>query len=188
MTGKIIFSKAKYLILTLALVTLSGCNEDGETPVDLESSFLPMQIGNYWKIDESNWTEITDTLTIEGNLYYKFFSLIGGDALRTEYLRIDENEQLVQALPDTPGFQYKHARFNIPVGDTFFTLDNQTINDYKVTLIESTDSTRVFEFELVYHPNFTSRHTVAYVKGLGKIWGTENPYKEVKINGEVYNF
>ena len=95
------------------------------TKTDSIKSFLPMQIGNYWKTDAQNYTEIQDTMRIDGKLYYKFYSLIGGDAVSTAYLRIDEDNQLKESWPEATGKEYIRAKFNSKVGDSFFTLNDQ---------------------------------------------------------------
>ena len=175
----------KYLriILIGILVLAIGCKEDDEPSYNNEESFLPMHIGNYWKNDEENFTEIIDTLRIEGNLYYKFYSLIGGDGISTQYLRIDENQQLIESYPNSPNDIFIHAKFSADKGSTFWTLNNQSVNDFKVTVLKKENTLRTFEFQRMYHPNANDSHTVTYVKGLG--W---NNYKEVKIDGTLYTF
>ena len=99
-----------------------GCSENSEIPIDIiqegevpitgdededlngnnGESFLPMQIGNYWKNNDDNYTEILDTLRIQGDLYYKFYSLIGGDGILIQYLRIDNEQNLIRSHPDFP--------------------------------------------------------------------------------------
>lgn len=146
------------------------------------NSFLPMQIGNQWRIDSQNYTEIQDTVRMDGKLYYKFYSLIGGDAVSTVYLRIDENNQLMESWPDSTGKQYTRAKFNSKVGDSFFTLNDGTTNDYKVTVIEKTDKKITFSFEMIYHDNMKGEsHQVTYVKGQG----LDDDWKSIKIDGKM---
>lgn len=177
----------KYLtIISLgALIILSSCSKsDDNSAVNFDNnSFLPMSIGNYWKNNEENFTKITDTVRIQGDLYYKFYSLIGGDGIGIQYLRIDENLNLIESYPDYPDSKYIHAKFNAPLGSTFWTIDDQSVNDFKATVIEKEESSRAFEFQRVYHPKAKDKHIVKYVRGLG--W---NNFKEVKIDKEIYNF
>ncbi|MCZ4245797.1 hypothetical protein [Pedobacter punctiformis] len=150
---------------------------------NLPDSFLPMQVGNYWKMSATSYTEIQDTLRIDGKLYYKFYSLVGGDATSTNYYRIDEQNRLVEGYIDEPKKVYVKASFNAKLGDIFYTLNDKTENDYQVKVVSKTDSDMVFEFDMVYHPNLKgSKHTEKYIKGKG--WADE--WKEVKINGIVY--
>lgn len=147
-----------------------------------QNSFLPMAIGNIWKMGEQNYTKIQDTLRIGGKLYFKFYSLVGGDAVDVKYLRIDNNNQLLEAYLDQTEKIYTHARFNALPGEAFYTLGDKTENDYKVTVVEKTEKKMTFEFEMVYHQNLKgSKHRVSYIKGLGY----EGPWKEVIINGEL---
>lgn len=149
---------------------------------DPAKSFLPMQIGNYWKMDAQNYTEIQDTIRIDGKLYYKFYSLIGGDAVSTAYLRIDENNQLMESWPTATGKEYTRAKFNNKIGDSFFTLNDHTTNDYKVTLIEKSDKKITFSFDMIYHENMKGQpHQVTYIKGLG----LEDNWKSIKIDGKI---
>ncbi|MFI5452203.1 hypothetical protein ACHMWN_08610 [Pedobacter sp. UC225_61] len=147
-----------------------------------EKSFLPMQVGNLWQINAQNFTQIQDTLSIGGNLYFKFHSLIGGDAVDTKYLRIDGAGQLLEAYPNDPGNTYLHACFNGKLGEEFFTLKDGSENDYKVRIIEKTPEKMTFEFEMVYHPKLKGdKHTVSYVKGIG----LQGKWNKVVIGGRT---
>lgn len=168
----------KLLLLTLVLVNCKTSN----AKVDPVQSFLPMQIGNYWKIDAQNYTEIQDTMRIDGQLYYKFYSLIGGDAVSVAYLRIDDKNQLKESWPETTGKEYIRAQFDSKPGDSFFTLNDRTTNDYKVTVIEKTDKKMTFSFDMIYHDNMKGHpHQVTYIKGQG----LDDGWKSVKINGKI---
>ena len=81
-------------------------------------SFLPMAIGNYWRVTANNYTKIIDTIRIDGLLYYEFFSLIEGDIIQREFLRFDNENNLVAGDPRLSWSQVR-ARFNSSVGDTF---------------------------------------------------------------------
>ena len=120
---------------------------------------------------------------INKKLYYKFYSLIGGDATSTTYLRIDEQNRLVESYPDDPSKIYVHADFNAKLGDKFFTTGSKDDNDNEVTVVQKSDTEMTFSFDAIYHPNLKGHpHEVKYFKGRG--W-TEG-YKKVKINGVVY--
>ncbi len=154
---------------------------DLNTPV--ESSFLPMHIGNYWKKGSASVIEITDTLRIGGQLYFRFRTRIS-DTYATQYLRIDEQNRLWEGYPLTPGTEYLHAKFDAAVGDTFYTLNDQGWNDHKVRMSVKTEHTRAFEFDKVYHPNLKGQlSTRTYTKGLG--W-SDDRWDSVRINGIVY--
>ncbi len=176
--------KKYYRIIVLGIFAITyGCSNDNKPTLNAEESFLPMQIGNYWKNDNHNYVKIVDTLTIQGNLYYKFYSITGGDAIGILYLRIDNEKNLVEAAPEYPDYKYLHAKFNADLGSTFWTINDQSVNDFKVTITKKETSLRTFEFQRVYHPNATDKHSVTYIKGQG--W---TGYKEIKISGNVFKF
>ena len=174
-------TKKNILQLLLTPLLFVACNTT-RIRKDSTSSFLPMQIGNYWKTDAQNYTEIQDTMRIDGQLYYKFYSLIGGDAVSTAYLRINENNQLKESWPETAGKEYTRAKFDSKVGDSFFTLNDRTTNDYKVTVTEKTDKKMTFSFDMIYQDNMKGHpHEVTYIKGQGLDDGS----KSIKINGKI---
>lgn len=169
------------LILPLFFIACTMQNKKN-MKTEPSKSFLPMQIGNYWKNNAQNYTEIQDTLRIDGKLYYKFYSLVGGDAVSTIYLRIDDNNQLFESWPSAQGKEYLRAKFNANIGDTFFTLNDKTVNDNKVTITKKTDHKITFSFDTVYQPNLKGHpNEVSYIKGQG----FEGNWKELKINGVI---
>lgn len=173
--------KRNILQLLLLPLLLASCKTPQVKNND-NQSFLPMQIGNYWKMDAQNYTEIQDTMRIDGKLYYKFYSLIGGDAVSTTYLRIDENNQLLESWPESKSKEYVRAKFNSNTGDSFFTLSDHSANDYKVTVTEKSDDKITFSFDMIYHENLGgSPHTVTYLKGLG----LQDDWKSIKIDGKI---
>ncbi len=92
------YQNASLIMLLFALILLGACKKNKvEQPAN--DSFLPMQIGNLWYLNGENYTEIKDTVRINNKLFYKFFSLIGGDAFSVSYLRIDEQNRWLRAIP-----------------------------------------------------------------------------------------
>jgi hypothetical protein len=78
----------------------------------INNSSLLIKIGSYWKINRKNFTVITYILKIQGDLYYKFYSLISVDGISIVYLIIDENLNLIVSYPNHPDFNYIDAKFN----------------------------------------------------------------------------
>lgn len=149
---------------------------------EASQSFSPMQIGNYWQINAQNYTEIKDTMRIDGKLYYQYSSLIGGDAVSETFLRIDENNQLQESWPSAEGKEYTRAKFNANVGDSFFTLNDHSTNDYKVTVVKKTDQEMTFSFEMIYQENIKGeKHQVTYVKGIG----LKEDWKSIRIDNKT---
>lgn len=171
-----------FIFIALITISVLSC-EKTKKQNEATESFLPMQIGNLWYTADHSYTEIKDTVRINKKLYYKFYALIGGDATSTTYLRIDEQNKLLESYPDDPSKVYVHADFNAKVGDKFFTTGSKDENDNEVTVVQKSDSTITFSFDPVYHPNLKGHpHEVKYIKGKG--WA--DGYKKVKINGVVY--
>lgn len=146
-------------------------------------SFLPMQIGNLWYMNAQSYTEIQDTVRINNKLFYKFYSLVGGDATSTFYLRIDENHKLIEGYPDSPLETYTRADFSAKKGDKFFTTGKKDENDNEVTVVQKSDDEITFSFDPVYHPNLKGHPTlVKYIKGKG--WAEK--FQKIKIGGVVH--
>lgn len=176
--------KTIQLLSFLIFITLSSCQPKLSTKeiADATDSFMPMQIGNSWKMAEHTYTLIQDTLRIDKKLYYKFYSLIGGDAVDVKYLRLDENNQLLEAYPDQPGKIYTHAKFDLKVNEEFYTLGDGSENDYKVKVSEKTPEKITFEFSMLNHPKLKeSPHKVSYIKGLG----LDEKWKSIVLGGKV---
>lgn len=176
----------KKMLFQLAILPLlfTACNLQKKKDLVTEASrsYLPMQIGNYWKNNEQNYTEIQDTLKINGETYYKFYSLIGGDAISITYMRIDKDNQLWESYPSQPHSKYLKARFNGKVNESFFTLNDKSVNDNKVTITEKTDKKMTFSYEMIYHPNLKGQpNAVSYIKGQG----FDGDWNSLKINGVI---
>ena len=171
------------LIVTFLLIIISGCRKEHTTVVPFNSdSYLPMKIGNYWKINSDNYTEIKDTIRIKGFLFYKFYSLIGGDGLAIEYLRIDENNDLIEKIPDHPEVTYTHAKFSSKIGNKFYFEDTAPLN-YLVTVIYNKQDIIKFEFKNISRPELGG-----YIKSYKKGMGFVGNWKEVRINETTYKF
>ena len=169
------------LIFVIVMMLSLGCKKD-HNPVQppASDSFLPMQVGNLWYTNNQNYTEIKDSVVISGKLYYKFYSLIGGDAVSTSYLRIDEQGKLVASDPKYPDLRVVRADFNGKVGDKFFTTGQGNDTDNEVTIIEKTSTQMSFSFDAIYHPNLKGHpYVVSYVKGQG----FPGNWTKLKING-----
>ena len=173
---------ASLIMLLFALILLGACKKNEVEPAT-NDSFLPMQIGNLWYSNGENYTEIKDTVRINNKLFYKFFSLIGGDAFSVYYLRIDEQNRLVESYPDAPLKIFVRADFKANVGDKFFTTGDMGYNDNEVTVVQKSDTEMTFSFDAVYHPNLKGHpHSIKYIKGKGY----PGNWKKVIINGVVY--
>lgn len=172
----------KFLSIVLISLLILSCQKNKEQNATADS-FLPMQIGNLWFMSAQSYTEIKDTVRINHKLFYKFYALVGGDATSTFYLRIDEQNRLIESYPDSPLKTYVRADFNAKIGDKFFTSGEKDENDHEVTVTQKSETEITFSFDPVYHPNLKGHpFQVKYIKGKG--WADK--YKKLKINGVVY--
>ncbi|WP_293790031.1 hypothetical protein [uncultured Pedobacter sp.] len=168
-----------YILVSLFILSCQA-NKDQHSAAD---SFLPMQIGNLWYMNAQSYTEIKDTVRIDNKLFYQFYSLVGGDAGSTMYLRIDEHDKLIEGYPDSPLETYTRADFSAKKGDKFFTTGKKDENDNEVTVVQKSDDEITFSFDPIFHPNLKGHPTlVKYIKGKG--WADQ--YQKIKINGVVY--
>ncbi|WP_157255351.1 hypothetical protein [Pedobacter sp. Leaf216] len=175
-----ICKNASLILMLFVCCAFGACKKEKEQANN--NSFLPMQIGNLWYHNNENFTEITDTLRLNNKLFYKFYSLIGGDAEAISYLRIDEQNRLIESYPSAPAKSYLKADFNAKVGDKFFTTGAKDVNDNEVTVVQKTDSEMVFSFDIVYQENLKGHpYQVKYVKGVG----FSGNWKKLIINGVV---
>ena len=172
-----------FTILLISITLLANCRKgDTNIQANASDSFLPMQVGNLWYANDQNYTEIKDSVLISGKLFYKFVSLIGGDAYSISYLRIDEDGKLISSDPKYPDLQFIRGDFNAKVGDRFFTSGKGDDIDQQVTVTEKTDSKMSFSFDYIYHKNLKGHPYVSsYVKGIGY----PGNWKKLKINGII---
>lgn len=174
------------VIFTVSLVIVS-CKKNatidawGSRPRTTSSSFYPLRIGNYWRNDSQTYTEVRDTLRIQQKLYYKVYSLVGGDSELTQYLRIDENQNLVEANPlDTNLFIY--AKFNANVGDVFPV--SNTGNNSLVKVAEKSDIKMSFTLDTYRNNIEIGESSQTYYKGIGP----DGNYSTIKIDDKVYKY
>jgi hypothetical protein len=171
------------IALLLVTIFISSCKkEDHVSQPQISNSFLPMQIGNLWYANKENYTEIQDSILIGNHVFYKFYSLIGGDASMTSYMRIDENGKLIVSDPKYPTLRIIQADFKAKTGDKFFTTGIGNDTDQEVTVMEKSDTQMSFSFDYIYHPNLKGNpFVITYIKGQGYLGN----WTKLKINGVV---
>lgn len=179
---KKIYQNAGLILLAIVCCCLS-CKKETKQAQPNDDSFLPMQVGNLWFMNKENYTEIKEKVVINGKDYYHFYSLIGGDGIAISYLRIDEQNRLVESYPTDPTKIYVRADFNAKVGDKFFTTGDKDYNDHEVTVVQKSDTEMTFSFNRIYHPNLKDHpYQIKYIKGKG----FPGDWKKLIINGVVY--
>ncbi len=184
----------KHILLPLALVLvfLSACKKSADTgltpdgnPITTSDSFYPLQVGNYWTIDQYTHIQVTDTLRVNGDLYYKVYSLFGGDMINIQYLRIDASQNLLQVDPAHPSKIMVLAKFNANVNDTFKTLGDNSAFDFSVKLTAKSATKITFQTSYPAPNNTVNPVDLSYYKGIGPF--NLKLFTSMKINGVVYN-
>jgi len=173
--------KVSILIMLFTTVVSIGCKKE-RSPIQppIVDSFLPMQVGNLWYTNKQNYTEIQDSTIIGGHLFYKFYSLIGGDGVSVSYMRIDDRGKLIASDPKYPTLSIIRADFEAKVGYKFFTTGKGDDIDEEVTVKEKTDTRMSFSFDSIYHPNLKGNpYVTSYIKGQG----FSGNWTRLRING-----
>ncbi|GAB3425990.1 hypothetical protein GCM10027516_29350 [Niabella aquatica] len=168
-------------------MALSACSKKGvNKQYSYEGdSYLPMEVGNYWRTNDENYIKITDTKMIDNGLFYEFSSRIGGDVFGKNYYRIDKDNNLIEKFPDHPGSVYTHAKFGAKVGDVFYTTGKKDWNDLYVKITYKGDEQITFEYDMINHPNLKGQKSYRSFK---RGFGFAQNWKEVKIGDKVYKF
>jgi hypothetical protein len=170
--------------LILLIGILHPCCKN-ETLRENYTAYLPLKVGNYWKINEKNYINVIGKKKIEGKEFYIVFARIGGDVRNTTYYRIDENLDLIQAefrkLTPTVVFLTK-AKFNAQKGDVFYTSSMGDPANRLVEVIEKTEDRIKFKYSLLNGDSLI--YYEEYKKGIGFV----NNYKDIYINGSSYKF
>ncbi|MEJ7559970.1 MAG: hypothetical protein WKF66_16780 [Pedobacter sp.] len=176
-------STFKLSIAILLFTLINSCKkEDSVIQRRIYDSFLPMQVGNLWYANKENYTEIQDSVLIGSHLFYKFYSLIGGDAVDISYMRIDDNGKLIASDPEYPTPRIIRADFKAKLGEKFFTTGNGDDTDQEVTVTEKSDNKMSFSFDPIYHPNLKGHpFVITYIKGQG----FPGNWTKLRINGVV---
>ena len=73
--SKIYFILFLVVFFNSCLKDTTSSNEFNNPEINTSLGFLPMQIGNYWKTNDQNYTEITDTIRINGKKIINFIRL-----------------------------------------------------------------------------------------------------------------
>lgn len=165
----------------------TGYNSDGK-PITGSDSWYPMQVGNYWRISDNDYTEIQDTLRINNKLYYKFYSLIGGDGQSVNYLRIDENQNLIEAYTRYPNQEDTRAKFAGQLGEVFSpsSSNQNTGNNFFVKISYKSESKMIFLLDIDHNNFLYGGIPTTYYKGIGPDY--DGLYTTIKIGGKVYNY
>jgi len=171
---------------TILLNMFFCCTRSSVAPKD-STEYLPLQVGNYWKVSNTDYLEITGTKVLSGREYFEITSQ-NQWGTRQLYVRVDEKLNVIQAYSNTTHTR-TIANLGLPKG-------GQVKDDFEEpTVIDRTSDKIVFRYQCMPCSQANATYEVAFHKGKGLLsrnllfGGTVsgNPaFKEIRINGIVY--
>ena len=177
---------------TLCLLA-AGCDDSGSVPPLSGSDYLPLEIGNYWKVDDDNYVEVTGTEQLNGQT---FFVLRSRNKTAVEpslreydlYFRIDGQENLIQGFKISTHSRIV-ANFALKKGQKADAPANPTVTDK--------DADRItFRYDNLLVSSSPPNYMYAtFLKGKGfeaknfmltRYSALVDKFTEIKIGGNVY--
>lgn len=168
---------------------VSSCKKDNVSVVGLDTSYLPLGVGNYWKIDGVDTRTISETKVFDQKTYYAITS-----SYDTSYVR-KENDKIIEYHKGKTSVRFDLAA---NVNDTW------QYRDYTVTLTSKTETIVIggesvkdcYRFYLDIPAMADDEHAIWLAPGIGFIQqecygeciGGKNKLKELKLDGIVYKF
>ncbi len=183
----------KTIIAFGALCLLAaGCNDSSSVPPVSGSDYLPLEIGNYWKVDDGNYVEVTGTEQLNGQT---FFVLRSRNKTAVEpsfreydlYFRIDGRANLVQGFKNS-NYSRVAANFNLESGQKAEGIENPTVTAKTADQI-------TFRYDCMVCSAYPSYYYATFMKDRGfaernfmlaKNFGLVQKFTEIKIGGKVY--
>ncbi len=176
------------LVLTICLLfSMISCQKSGLSPKESEAYF-PLQVGNYWKVNDTDYLEITGTKVIGGAKYFEITSHTPGGT-GTIHLRLDDDLNLIQAYTNTNytriianlGFKEgKKLKDDIEEGTVIARDSEKLVYRYKCMLCSQSNA--IYEVAFYKNRGILSRNLLfsGYLSG--------NPaFTEIRIDGKVYH-
>jgi hypothetical protein len=166
------------------LFAFYACESSSVTP---SAEYFPLQVGNYWKVSDTDYIEVTGIKDIGGQEYFEFTSK---DPFGTSqmYLRVDKDLNLIQTYANS-----RHSRIlaNLRLKK------GQKMEDQleKGTVIERNNQKIVFRYLCMPCSQANATFDVIFAKDKGLLsrnlffagLTSGNPtFKEIRINGKVY--
>ncbi len=170
----------------------AGCNDSSSVPPVSGSEYLPLETGNYWKVYDGNYVEVTGTEQLNGQT---FFVLRSHNKTAVEpslreydlYFRIDRQENLIQGFKNST-YSKVVANFNLEKGQKADDMENPTVT-------EKTADKITFRYDCMVCSAYPSYYYATFLKGRGfeernfmlaKNFGLVQKFTEIKISGKVY--
>ena len=187
--------RMKNILLSTSLFLLfvtAACRRDEPSVVAEADDFMPLQVGNYWKVSDTDYLEVTGDTTLNGQRFCVIQTTQdrGGTLFSGQlFFRVDSNRQLIEGYANsttTPVI----ADFALWQGDT---VRNETFE--APTLVEKTTDRITFRYPCGLCSAFGTTYQLSFQRGRG--WTTRqyfiggyisnNPtFTEIRINGTVY--
>jgi len=178
-------------ILILCSLLAVACNKNDSVPPP-GSDYLPLEIGNYWKVDDDDYVEVTGTEVINGQTFFVSRSrnkdgynpgLQDGNL----YFRIDDGKNLIQGYKNQT-FTKNIADFTLAKGRKVNALENPTVT-------EKTAGYITFRYDCMICSQSNTYYYATFIRGKGfaernfMLAGSLSLVKkftEVKIGGKIY--
>lgn len=173
----------------IGIFFLSACKENKVSLEGLDNFYLPLAVGNYWKIDKVNTRTITETKVFDQKTYYAITS-----SYDTSYVR-NEGDKIVE---------YYKGKTSVRFDLTADVNATWKYRDYVVKLTSKTDTITIggeaikncYRFYFDIPAMADDEHAIWLAPGIGFIQqecygeciGGKNKLKELKIEGKVYKF
>jgi hypothetical protein len=170
---------------------LSACKEEKFSLEGLDNRYLPLAIGNYWIMDDTDniyIQTITETKVLDQKTYYAIKTKYD-----TSYIR-NENDKIVE---------YYKGKTSVKFDLTANVNDTWKYRDYTATLTSKTDTITIggqeikncYRFYYDIPASIDEEHAIWLAPGIGFIQeecygecvGGKRKLKEMKIDGKVYN-
>jgi hypothetical protein len=175
--------------------SLHACTQvkDCCTPTS-NKNYLPLAIGNYWRVDADNYMEVIGKTNLNGNEYFVLSSYIKEVpnpvfSKDTFYLRIDEQNNLIQGSKLNPKYTEVIANFDMVNGAEV----QGSVGTIRV--IERIENRIQFRHDCLVCSFFPTYYFSTYLKDIGfagrsfifsRSFGLVKPFKEARINGVIY--
>ncbi len=167
---------------------LSACKDDKVSLEGLDNIYLPLTVGNYWKLDRIETRTVNETKVFDQKTYYSIITT-GYD---TSYVR-NENDKIIE---------YYKGKTSVRFDLTAKVNDTWKYRDYTVTLTSKTDKITIggqpiencYRFYFDIPALADEEHAIWLAPGIGFIQyeclgncvGGKSKLKEMKIDGKVY--
>ncbi|RYU94697.1 hypothetical protein [Emticicia agri] len=166
---------------------LSACKENKVSLEGLDNAYLPLQVGNYWKMDKTDSRTVIETKVFDQKNYYAITT-----SYDTSYVR-NENDKIVE---------YYKGKTSVRFDLTAEVNATWKYRDYTVTLTSKTETITIggqkikncYRFYFDIPALADEEHAIWLAPGIGFIQyeclgmcvGGKDKLKEMKIDGKVY--